>query len=879
MEHPLRWWLSAGAICALLSAPPVSAHDVRLPLAADEIRVLTGQGNAFSVQITEQDVLLNLFNLDPATQEAAILVFGTGAGGAGAGSTGLIELDPSLWVEVFDGPTVSEYRYDDPDGAAGGIKAVSLKKRELRIEGSGPNWPWAPDGAQDQLWFHFRLREGIEEEWVCAEFDEGTATLVQNQQDALWWTESASPGACPDPLCGNGVRELPEVCDDGNLVDDDGCSNDCSSTSCETPEFESTFEGIQSVIFDGYGCTNGLCHSPAVPPFYQPPQGGLDLTAGVSYSQLVGAPSTVPAFTDDGLVFYDRVEPGEPIASSLFERLSAKTNGTPSSLIPMPTNTLTLTRDHLEAVERWIRAGAPENASVTGTAGLLGTCLPPDDPLKIDPPPAPPAVGEGVQFWSTAWPLPNNSEDEICMATYYDLTQTDLVPEGVQIDCPGFGDANNPSGKCFYYNRRVLRQDAQSHHSIIQIYTGAAGVLDPGPPGNPDARFGPFAYRPNDRSDPRTGQPCDPTVVDPATGFHQDCSGQLVSGVACTGFGPPDSFQAPAFSGSQEPYVDNSFADGVYSVLPMSGVIIWNSHAFNLTEGDTTMAQYLDVEFAGPDPQELRWPAQGIFDTSKIFVQQVPPFESREYCRTFTLPEGARLFELGSHTHRWGSEFRIWEPPNEPCYPGDPGDFELPLTCEPDCQCASGDPDQLIYVSTDYTDPVQLEFDSPRLLSGSEADRTLLYCSVYDNGETPTSPPVKRQSTSPDSPPFDFGLPFPVALGGPCPDVDEPIIAPPLDSFLNITRHGVSCMDGPNQGVPCGNEDAASFCETAPGLGDGVCDACEVMGGFTTEDEMFILLGNYYLAPEPEPLALGLAALGGVSMLARRARRCRGRAD
>jgi hypothetical protein len=79
-------------------------------------------------------------------------------------------------------------------------------------------------------------------------------------------------------------------------------------------------------------------------------------------------------------------------------------------------------------------------------------------------------------------------------------------------------------------------------------------------------------------------------------------------------------------------------------------------------------------------------------------------------------------------------------------------------------------------------------------------------------------------------------------------------------------------MEGPNRGVPCGNEHAASFCETGPGLGDGVCDACEVMGGFTTEDEMFILLGTYFLAPEPSQILLGLVALASVGLLTRQRR-------
>src|SRR5262245_12716011 len=34
------------------------------------------------------------------------------------------------------------------------------------------------------------------------------------------------------PVCGNGVPEVPELCDDGNLVDGDGCDSNCTLTGC-----------------------------------------------------------------------------------------------------------------------------------------------------------------------------------------------------------------------------------------------------------------------------------------------------------------------------------------------------------------------------------------------------------------------------------------------------------------------------------------------------------------------------------------------------------------------------------------------------------------------------------------------------------------------
>ncbi len=65
-------------------------------------------------------------------------------------------------------------------------------------------------------------------------------------------------------------------------------------------------------------------------------------------------------------------------------------------------------------------------------------------------------------------------------------------------------------------------------------------------------------------------------------------------------FGPTDcvpNVKAPSFAGSQEPYADNEFADGVYALLPLSGVVVWNSHASNLTDTASTLDQFLNLIF------------------------------------------------------------------------------------------------------------------------------------------------------------------------------------------------------------------------------------------------------------------------------------------
>ena len=116
-----------------------------------------------------------------------------------------------------------------------------------------------------------------------------------------------------------------------------------------------------------------------------------------------------------------------------------------------------------------------------------------------------------------------------------------------------------------------------------------------------------------------------------------------------------------------------------------------------------------------------------------------------------------------------------------------------------------------------------LRFDPPILFDGSapEADRTFTYCGYYDNGlANPLK--VKRRSASPPA-----GIIFGFPLGGPC------------------AQNATQCIGGPQQGQACNGNDAV--CDSSAGAGDGDCDACPLTGGFRTEDEMFILFGNYWV--------------------------------
>jgi len=633
---------------------------------------------------------------------------------------------------------------------------------------------------------------------------------------------------------------------------------------CER-EFDSTFDLIQAAIFENRGCTDNLCHGSAV-------SGGLDLRAGAAYEALIDkAAETVPG--------WQRVVPGQKDQSLLFLNLAAKTlpaewraprRAMPPDLVPA------LSVDELEALRAWIEYGAPRDGVVPGTGDRLNACLPPPRPIEITPLPPPPA-GEGVQIHMPRWVLPARSEDEVCYASYYDVT--DQVP----------AEFLDPTGTMFRIKRSQIRQDPLSHHMISSVYDGTAAPDDPS--------WG--AYHCS--GGPREGDSCSPTELG-FCGEGGECSTSPVSRVACIGYGPADasfSFTSFGITGLQETAAEFDFADGVYFEMPLKGTIVWNSHAFNLTEEAGKLEAWLNLEFAAPEDQ--LYPVDRIFDVSQIFKMTVPAFETEEVCHFYRFPRGARVFELSSHMHKRGKRFRVWEgefacaggpnagtacPPTGPDFSS--SDLCAGAPCESTRLVLAGDCDgdketeihelvtgvrialglneidgcrdmdldsdgavkvnelvaasasaltgeraavardadaSMLYLSLIYNDPLTRRFEPELAFDDSErSQRTLTYCALYDNGYSdPTK--VKRRSTSPAAPGSAGGI-----IGGPC-------------------RTPTHCAEG-LVGEPCtGNtdEERDASCDSATGAGDGSCDACTLRGGVTTEDEMFVLFGAYFV--------------------------------
>ncbi|MFM7735479.1 MAG: hypothetical protein ACKPBU_05790, partial [Alphaproteobacteria bacterium] len=150
-----------------------------------------------------------------------------------------------------------------------------------------------------------------------------------------------------------------------------------------------------------------------------------------------------------------------------------------------------------------------------------------------------------------------------------------------------------------------------------------------------------------------------------------------------------------------------------------------------------------------------------------------------------------------------------------------------------------------IFENTIYNDPTKQVFDPPlEFDSPDPAQRTLDYCALFNNGVAEDGSPdpeaVTRASRVPESA-YLAGI-------GPC----KPI----------------ACVSG-RIGAACNGVGDDRTCDSAPGANDGFCDACAITGGESTENEMFILIGQAYVDEKfPQPsadglLLAGLASAGG----------------
>lgn len=512
-------------------------------------------------------------------------------------------------------------------------------------------------------------------------------------------------------------------------------------------EFDSSFAAIQELIFERRGCTAQACHGEKM-------EGDLDLRAGAAYESLVDATAKGSAFA--------RVQPGTAKESYLYLKLRAATE--PGSVeiagSPMPVGQPALTESELAAIELWIKKGAPETGfAADGTTqenvgSLLDACEQPLEPVLVKPLEAP-ADDEGIQFLLPSYQLNAQSEVENCTAFAYDFT--DKVPAQFK------DEARN----VMFVNGARVRQDVQSHHLVL--YNNARSLDDL------TGDLSTWTCREGEHD----GASCDPRLGSADcgdSGVCADAPGPAFGG-ACGLFGVGADGFSPQLANTQAPQEYIPPIDGVYWEVPLSGVLAFNSHAFNLSDQDTLL--HARVNFYYTDDLDRKLVPVNVIDNLYIASGQAP-FTRETYCGNYIVPQGDSMTVLTFHTHRRGEHSWV----NHPSL-------------------------GMIYENFDYNDPLYKKFEPwMDFDSADDSDRTLEYCATYNNGLTADDQPdlelVTRLSTEPPG----------------------------------KTCVPVACVAG-KVTEPCSTD---TDCDSAPGEGDGWCDACAITTGTTTEDEMFVLM-------------------------------------
>lgn len=394
----------------------------------------------------------------------------------------------------------------------------------------------------------------------------------------------------------------PDVNRDGivNVLDLVRVSNSLGQTA---PDENSAHHDIQEYIFDK-SCANSACH--AAPANVA----NLNLTYARSYEELIGRKPENPAAAAAGMKL---VDPGNPENSFLLTKLIGPT--VPDQGSRMPLSAGVLHNGKIDAVRKWIAAGAPQTGKIEeiGDLGVLR------DPAEIFQPPPPPPIGQGYQLHLPPYSIEPGTEREVFYATQ-------------------ISDENgNPIEDDIFIKGYEIFYPTGSHHFILYRLTDAAiaeGILHTGiTPGigvDPEHAF-------------RELNPDDPQSLG-NLGTHRF----FVAGTQSEDF----SFEFP---------------EGVALRLPGDTMFDLNSHYINLLGTETLIGEVYINLYTLP-PEAVKYEAIEIFVSNTDI--NVPPgltrvtkmdwyIEDELQLRDIAPDAVVNIMMLTSHMHRHGELFEI----------------------------------------------------------------------------------------------------------------------------------------------------------------------------------------------------------------------------
>ena len=255
MRDITRYLLTAALGAALSTSTAIDlacAHDVSFNIGGKLAKLDTRKEPAkhkFVFKATKQ-ILISPVH-DPSVNGSRLLVRWTGAS---AGRTELITLDPARWTGLGKPAGSKGYKYLDKKYASSAVKKVVYKPGKaggsLSIVAGGDQWPWEMVGPVDSVEVYFGVYSDSDAgdiEWYCTEFG---GDVKKNEDGYFVAKDAPAPGACPAEICGNGVIEAAEECDDGNLDDSDGCTSACLISDCIGQAYDSTWEASDAFALD-----------------------------------------------------------------------------------------------------------------------------------------------------------------------------------------------------------------------------------------------------------------------------------------------------------------------------------------------------------------------------------------------------------------------------------------------------------------------------------------------------------------------------------------------------------------------------------------------------------------------------------------------------
>ena len=368
----------------------------------------------------------------------------------------------------------------------------------------------------------------------------------------------------------------------------------------------STYHDIQDYVFNK-SCASSYCHAAPANA------GNLNLTNRFSYQDLVGRVPQNLAAASDGMKL---VDPDNPDNSFLLTKLEGPTSAAQG--LRMPVAAGPLHSGKIDAIRKWISAGAPRHEKLVGIGDLSVL----RDPFEtFEPPPAPPP-GEGYQLHLPPYVIEPGKEREVFYATQI----TDANGEPVREDV--------------FINKFEFAYPTGSHHFLLYRITEKGlegGILSAGL--TPEIGVNPQeSFR----------------VLDPA------------NPQALGNFGTDRVFIAGTQSGEKTVF---QFPEGAALRVAGDTVYDMNAHFVNLL-GTETITGEVYVNLYTIPQEEVKHEAVQLFSANtNIFV---PPGATRVATRTETVQKEIErrgydantvlnLVLITSHMHRHGELFEIFQ--------------------------------------------------------------------------------------------------------------------------------------------------------------------------------------------------------------------------